>query len=233
MGEVPGADGRVERFIYSVPFDSLGDPTDMSSALGSICVLFRVPMPTDLPVEARVDHALEHWFIAECNDTYARTHGFRSREELIGKPVSAIWHGHPTLARERIAYNVASSGPMLYRIAWHTPDGRNFELLYSMAKIDHEGKILGTLGTTVEISTLLKAEAAERERLEFSQAHQRLLVELATHPALAEGRLEEIARAATEGTTRLLEAERTSVWLINRDRAEYQLVDRLERGSAL
>ncbi|MFO7567883.1 MAG: ATP-binding protein [Enhygromyxa sp.] len=62
---------------------------------------------------------------------------------------------------------------------------------------------------------------------------QRCLVELATHPALVEGRLEELARLANERVAELADVERVGVWRLDSGAEQIELVDLFIRSSGI
>jgi len=73
-------------------------------------------------------------------------------------------------------------------------------------------------------------EREQEASLRLSLAGQKAIVELATHPAVAEGELEDAARAITEAAAGVLSTERVSVWLLNEDATELRCVDLFERS---
>jgi PAS domain S-box-containing protein len=75
----------------------------------------------------------------------------------------------------------------------------------------------------------LRHRHAERQRAHARQ--QRCLLELATHPTLAEGRFEALSRLATERVAELVEVERASVWLLDARAENIELIDLCARSS--
>lgn len=50
-----------------------------------------------MPIEQMIAHCAEHAYIAECNDSFARTYGFENAAEIIGNPLSMILPEHNPL----------------------------------------------------------------------------------------------------------------------------------------
>lgn len=45
---------------------------------------FDIPIPIDSPVDEQIQMILDYAFLAECNDIYAKMHGFEASEEIMG-----------------------------------------------------------------------------------------------------------------------------------------------------
>lgn len=76
----------------------------------------------------------------------------------------------------------------------------------------------------------MRQREAERQRAHVRQ--QRCLLELATHPTLAEGRIEALSQVATERLAELARVERASVWLLDQSGERLELVDLFVRSRA-
>jgi PAS domain S-box-containing protein len=87
-------------------------------------------------------------------------------------------------------------------------------------------------GFIFDVSEQCRMQRAETERHLAHVRQQRYLVELATHPALVEGRFEELAQLLTERVAELVQVERTSVWLLDAGAEQLQLVDLFKRSTA-
>ena len=73
---------------------------------------FREPMPTALSVEDQVEWLMQKAYFAECNDVFAREHGFESPEEIVGIRTAQIFGDEAEDIRRLIAHWVNSG----YRI---------------------------------------------------------------------------------------------------------------------
>ncbi|MCX8156227.1 MAG: PAS domain S-box protein [Verrucomicrobiae bacterium] len=74
------------------------------------------------------------------------------------------------------------------------------------------------------------AEEQMRRALERMQRQQQAIGRLATHPAVAEGNLENLARLITETGAAVLEVERVSVWFLDPTGRELRCHDLYERS---
>jgi two-component system, cell cycle sensor histidine kinase and response regulator CckA len=77
-----------------------------------------------------------------------------------------------------------------------------------------------------------RPQQTDAERQLEHVRRQRCMVELATHPALVEGRLDELARIATERVAELLDVDRVGVWRFNAPAEQIELIDQFVRTSA-
>ncbi len=59
------------------------------------------PIPVNLPLEEQVDLLYGRAIIRECNETFARSHGYEKPEDMIGFKIGQVF---PRLAKENIAY---------------------------------------------------------------------------------------------------------------------------------
>jgi PAS domain S-box-containing protein len=102
---------------------------------------------------------------------------------------------------------------------------------WPVASNDAGGRIC-VEGFIFDVSKQCQMQRAETERHLAHVRQQRCLVELATHPALIEGRFEELSRLTTERVAELVQVERASVWLLDASAEHLQLVDLFVRSTA-
>ena len=101
---------------------------------------------------------------------------------------------------------------------------------------DSEGLPIGFEGLLFDVSARKRLELAERQR----RRQREVVVELATHPATAEGDFESLSVLVTERLAAVAAVERASVWLLSEEPATLELVDLYaqargehERGTSL
>ncbi|MDP1948997.1 MAG: response regulator [Nitrospirota bacterium] len=87
------------------------------------------------------------------------------------------------------------------------------------------------LGISEDITERKHIEHGERERARKLEQQQISLCELAKHEAIYAGNLDEALQLITETGSRVLGVERASIWALNEQRHELQLLDLYERTS--
>jgi two-component system, cell cycle sensor histidine kinase and response regulator CckA len=92
--------------------------------------------------------------------------------------------------------------------------------------VDGEGLFEGLVeGFIFDVSERRRMQRADAERQRAHASQQRCLFELATHPAVTEGRIDALAETVTERVAELVGVERVSVWLLDPDGERLELVD--------
>lgn len=83
----------------------------------------------------------------------------------------------------------------------------------------------------VDNSARKRLERLRREQSERAGRAAAALVRLATHPAVTQGNLAEVAAAVTETTAQLLQVRLVSVWMLSPDHRELRCVDLFDLAS--
>lgn len=87
-------------------------------------------------------------------------------------------------------------------------------------------------GTVSHNLWLFRNVTEQRRAVEQRRLHQRTLIALATHPAVAEGRLEEALRLITEEAAAFLDVERANIWRLRPD-GKYHCLDAFTQSSGI
>ncbi|HPQ14472.1 MAG TPA: MASE3 domain-containing protein, partial [Bryobacteraceae bacterium] len=126
--------------------------------------IFRVemgkPVPTSLPLNEQVKLLLDHAYVAECNDAYARMHGLNGVDRAVGARLSKVLLGTDPPAAE-LAESFIRSG---YRVAEleFRRKAENGEVMY----------VAGSLIGIVENGHLLRIWGVQRDVTEAKRATQ-------------------------------------------------------------
>ena len=54
------------------------------------------PIPTNLPTEIQIQHMFKYMFVAECNEIFARSYGYKKAADIIGFSFKELIHGRDT-----------------------------------------------------------------------------------------------------------------------------------------
>jgi PAS domain S-box-containing protein len=95
-----------------------------------------------------------------------------------------------------------------------------------------DGQAQYLLGISEDITDQKHLKQAERRRTIFLEQQQLALCELTKHEATYTGNLDQAVRLLTETGSRVLDVERSSVWLLSEDGSSLALVDLYERTPA-
>ncbi|MGE5568232.1 MAG: MASE3 domain-containing protein [Rhodospirillales bacterium] len=132
------------------------------------------PVPTSLPLNEQVKRLLDHAYVAECNEAYARMHGLGSVDRAVGSRLPQVMRSDPP--PDELARIFIRSG---YRVA---------ELEFR--RVTESGEVMyvaGSLTGVVENGSLLRIWGVQRDITEAKRAtldRERLIDEL--RRALAE-----------------------------------------------
>jgi PAS domain S-box-containing protein len=132
------------------------------------------PVPTDIPVEEQVEWVLEHIFLEECNDVYARECGFSSASEIVGLRYVEILGGNEDSAREVIRTLI--DGGYSFATTELVETLRSGEQLWSLntaVSSFEDGRVTQISGIDIDITDRKTAEHA----LEQSEAMYRSLMD--------------------------------------------------------
>jgi PAS domain S-box-containing protein len=128
------------------------------------------PVPTCLCEEEQARQMLERGNLAECNDAYARQHGYERASDMIGKRLRDIMYGTPEQQLAIIRLFIRSH----YRIidletVGTDREGKPRSYLNNVVGIVENDKVLWGWGTQRDITERKKAEAALRLKTENMQ----------------------------------------------------------------
>jgi PAS domain S-box-containing protein len=131
------------------------------------------PVSTTLPVDVILDHCKKFAIITDCNDNIARTFGYSSANELIGKPISDLMNlEEPKIQlflKELIENDFHSAN---IQTTERDKNGNIIHLLNNITCILENDKMVRVWGTVQDITTLTKTE----EQLRQSELFYRNLI---------------------------------------------------------
>ncbi|MCB1216985.1 PAS domain S-box protein [bacterium] len=138
------------------------------------CIAFESPVPTDLSVEEQVQRILRDGFIEDCNDMFARSWGFGSAAELIGRSVMDASSGMDMRSTVELIHRFVASNYVLSDAINHVvlPDGRERYSVSNVTGTLRNESLLRVWGATSEMTDLMLA----RRRLEESELRYREFV---------------------------------------------------------
>lgn len=162
----------------------------------------------------------------------------RTRAEMIGKRLDCLMpveyrDKHQQYVKSYFATGqpCAAVGRTL-ELPGQRRDGTVFPMEISLSAGEYGGgehkKFV--IAVARDITQRRRAEAERRAQLERVRAQQAAIVELATHDAIVGGACEEAARVITETAGRILDVERTGIWLLSADQRQLRCVDLFERS---
>ncbi len=170
--------------------------------------------------------------IVYVNPTGARIIGATSPEELIGRPVSDFVHPeYRAVVGERIRRMLETGGAAeLIEEKFVRLDGQVIDVEVAATAIPYQGRT-AVMVVFRDITERKRAEAERNRLLDRMQAQQAALVRLATEPALAEGRLDDLWPVLTATVADVLGVERVNVWEFSPDGAELRCLVNFERST--
>ncbi len=166
------------------------------------------------------------------NPAGAQILGAASPEEVIGRPVLDFVHPeYRALVQERIRHMLETGGSVdLIEEKFVRLDGQVVDVEVAATAIPYRGRT-AVMVVVRDITERKRAEAERGRLLERMRAHRAALVRLATEPALAEGRLDELWPVLTAAVADVLGVERVNVWEFSPDGAELRCRVNFERSA--
>ncbi|GBC84017.1 Cyclic di-GMP phosphodiesterase PdeB [bacterium HR11] len=155
------------------------------------------------------------------NPAGARILGAASPEEIIGRPVADFVHpDYRALVEERIRRMLTVGGSVeLIEEKFVRLDGQVIDVEVAATAIPYRGRT-AVMVVVRDVTERKRAEAERSRLLDRMKAQQAALVRLATEPALAEGRLDDLWPVLTATVADVLGVERVNVWEFSPDGSE-------------
>ncbi|MHC1736693.1 MAG: PAS domain S-box protein [Ignavibacteriaceae bacterium] len=167
-----------------------------------------------------------------CNNSCLRILGYSEGSELIGRNMHNMIHhtkkdNSPLPVEECQIYKSFKSGEAIHEdseVLWKK-DGTSFFAECWSHPIKHEGEIVGSVVTFLDITERKEAEKAQKENQIREQKYASLLSQLIRKEKLFAGNLSESLKNITEIAAKMLEVERVSIWLYNEDYSQITCQD--------
>lgn len=139
------------------------------------------PVRTDQPLEAQIRQVFERAHIAECNDTFARLHGFAQAADVVGRPVLDLYGAGQDLAQlpilRAIDHDYVMQGAQSCEV---DQQGQQRWFLNTLRGVIDDGRLTAFWGGQQEVTKQKHTEYALRE----SEHRYRALVDLMPSPVL-------------------------------------------------
>jgi PAS domain S-box-containing protein len=168
------------------------------------------PIPLGLPAEETLERLMQYGYIAECNLAHARTFGFSTCQEMIGKRLGDLV---PPSDQERLESFLSSArsgwGSRTVEFRGRDKSGALKHLSRTEIPIVEDGMLVSVWGITRDVSKLRLAEEALREsearfRATFENAGIGMaLVDLDGHPTKSNPALQRMLGYGEEELARI------------------------------
>ena len=120
---------------------------------------FDKPMPTDIPVDEQITYALNHAYLAECNNAMAQMYGFESAGDLLNMRLGEfLIHSDDTNSNyfiEFVQNNYRLNDAETHEVS---KSGEDKYFLNNMVGIFENGKLISAWGTQRDITERRKSE---------------------------------------------------------------------------
>jgi PAS domain S-box-containing protein len=157
------------------------------------------PVPADLPEDEMVAALFERAQVGECNDEFARRHGYSRAPDVLGRRLSELLHGAPGDELDSLRCFVRSG----FRVAdlvmrGSGPDGRETWALNSLVGIIEQNWLVCIWGTCHDVTAQRQAQLAlQRSESEFRAMFDRapvgiVLVDIKGRPLRSNSALREM-----------------------------------------
>lgn len=136
----------------------------VSAIQGFMRLKFKKPLKIDIPIEEQILWTIDNLFVAECNNIFANTYGFKSSEDIIGKSVVNIWDGEENA--RRIIENYLSCGYHWVNLETRevtSAGNEKFFLNNCISIYNNDNEIVEMWGSQVEITERKKSEEEIRK----------------------------------------------------------------------
>jgi two-component system, cell cycle sensor histidine kinase and response regulator CckA len=132
------------------------------------------PFSTNLAVDAQVERFFPNAYVAECNEVWAKIHGFESSVDAVGSGVRHMWGPDEESSENRLRGWI-EAGYRYYQVerCERSPDGETRWLLDSNSGVVERGRLVRVWGVQLDVTPRRLAE----ENLRRSEEHFRSLIE--------------------------------------------------------
>ena len=122
------------------------------------------PVPTDLPIDEQIEAFYRYGYLAECNDTMARHHGFISASDVIGKRLNELLPRDDSRSidylRKFIRSNFRLESAESMNLA---PGGQRHYYLNNLLGIQRDGMLHRAWGIQRDVTKQKQAESAVKK----------------------------------------------------------------------
>ncbi len=117
-------------------------------------VELNTPLLTNLDVESIYDHIVNHAYIAECNNAFAKVYGFKKAESVIGKSLKEFHSNNNIFQKKDILKNFIENGYELNNVesTEKTIDGKEICFTKNITGIFSDNKLTGAWITQTDIT---------------------------------------------------------------------------------
>ena len=181
-----------------------------------------------------IDHASDEilWLDISGRFVYANQTACRrldySLDELLEMNVRDIVPDQPLERYSRVWAQIHEPGSMSFESKHRSKSGRVFPVEVTVNLVEFQGREY-CFAVVHDISARKEAEAREQNAQKKARRLQAKLVEIATDPELWNGGITEAVKRIDEIVAKTLEAQRASVWLLDREGKALRALDVFER----
>lgn len=166
-----------------------------------------LPMDVNIPVEEQIDYMYDHFYIAECNDSFVKMYGVAGQHEIIGKS-QLDFHGDRNNAINRKALrDFISSGYRVEGVITQERDiyGKKLSFLNNSLGIIKDGKLVRMWGTQTDVTEKNRAELVKDILFAISKS------------ALEKNNLSELLEIIQEQLGRLINSKNLYIAFYNKE----------------
>jgi|GEM_PF-2400433 len=126
------------------------------------------PLPANFDPESAYDHIVNHAFIAECNNAFAKTYGFKNADDIVGKSLKEFHSNNNTFQKKNVLKSFIENGYELNNVESieQTIDGKEIWFTKNITGIFDENKLTGAWVTQTNIT---KQKTFEKELIDAKQ----------------------------------------------------------------
>ncbi len=122
------------------------------------------PVQTSLSLDEQIEHFYLHGYLAECNETMARQHGYQSAEEVRGKRLADLLPRSDPRSEDYLKSFISSNYRMDGAESFEfDKQGRRHIYLNNLLGIQQDGLLYRAWGTQRDITRQKQAESAVRK----------------------------------------------------------------------
>lgn len=159
------------------------------------------PIPLDLPFDEFIDRVVEHSWIAECNDAFARMYGYNHPDEAVGTKLLDNFRLYDKFNLDYIRrFHAGGCRYLTTESRRVMPDGEVRWYMANFSGVVEDGELLRLWGTLTDITAQHRLEEQVREAQRFEAMGQlsagvahdfnNLLAVISAHTELLEGRVD-------------------------------------------